>query len=322
MKKKPALPGALKVRQDPWHESPCSRCTGSPCCGSLPLAPLRLESRNDFVNLVLASCYNGIFPALKKSGEWTIYLGRGCRFLDENEGKCAIHDTPGQSMVCKSYDAHACWYVDAFAADRFRTMIPFHTDMLIWYEKRFGLIANRFDADVDWESLCREAYEYRRGTLNFDSSIDLEHGGPRRLSFRKSRSDRYLFFPPYNRPENGNHFELISFRLGFPGVSLAVSDTYWSFLIRTELNASRLDLFRREYFPAVGHRDGAFSFDGMAGANRPFSEAGDQWVVLELADLELLKALTSFDSSDKVKRLPSSAVLLDALKRRTPDRAA
>jgi hypothetical protein len=224
-------------------------------------------------------------------------------------------------MICKSYDAHKCWYIDAFSVDPYRTMIPFRTDMLIWYERRHKLIANRFDPVIDWEELCEEAHEHRRETLDFDSA-GFEPRESYRLPFKKCRSDRYLFFPPYKRPENRNHFELLTFRLGFPGVYLAVSDSCWSFLVKTRINESRLNLFRREYFPSIAHQDGSFGFDRMARANNPYSEAGEQWIVLELADLETLKALTTFDASGNVKRLPSSANILEALKRKSPDRAA
>ncbi len=283
--------------------------------------PFRLETRNDFINLTLASCYNGIFPALKQSGEWTIYLGRKCGFLDRTEGKCSIHNKPYQSLICKSYDAHNCWYTEAFSSDRFSTMIPFNTDMMIWFERRYRLIENRFDVDTDWKELSNAAYSYKQGTLDFKTA-GYELQDSFRLPFKKSRSDQYLLFPPYNRPENRNHLELLSFRLGFPGVYLAVSDTCWSFLVKTELNRSGLELFRREYFPSIDHQDGLFSFDGMAKKHHPFSETGEQWIVLGLKDLGMLKALISFDSHGNVRHIPSSADLLDALKTKRPDRAA
>ena len=115
MNKNLTLPGELKVRQDPWGESPCHSCSQSPCCRNLPLLPHRLDMQTDFINLALSSCYERIFPALKESGEWTIYLGRSCQFLENSNGSCSIHNAAHQSMICKSYDAHRCWYVNAFS---------------------------------------------------------------------------------------------------------------------------------------------------------------------------------------------------------------
>ncbi len=321
MKEKLTLPGDLKIRQDPWNDSPCRRCVNSPCCRNLPLLPHRLETQTDFINLTLSSCYNGIFPALKESGEWTVYLGRSCGFLDSSRGSCSIHNQANQSLICKSYDAHRCWYVDAFSRDGFKTLIPFNTDMMLWFEQRYELIANRFDVERNWSELCEAAYEFRQDSVDFGSE-NFEPIENRRLSFKMSRSEQFLFFPPYTRPVNRNHFELLSFRLGFPGVYLAIADNCWAFLVKTSLNNPRLQKLQQEYYPAIGHADGRFSFTGMSKDQRPFSRIGEQWIILSRPDLEILKGLTIFDSSGQVKRIPSSTEILAALKTQSPDRAA
>jgi|GEM_PF-3843872 len=282
---------------------------------------MRLESRREFIDLTLLSCYDGIYPALKKSGEWTVYLQRNCRFLDGTDGRCSIHASEDQSLICKSYDAHRCWYVDAFAAGEHRTMIPFDTESLIGLERRYRLFERRFDVELDWNEM-REAAS-AKGSVPL--AAEPRHILPRvsrRLSFRRSRSDRFLFFPPYQRPANRRHFELLSFRLGFPGLSLAVSDSCWAFLVSTGPVPSRLERFRSALFPAIGHDDGAFSFHGLAAEHHPFTEAGEFWVVLDRSDLEVLRGLTAFDSSGGVRRLPPTTELLAALGSHRPDRAA
>jgi Fe-S-cluster containining protein len=321
LKEKIAVSGPLKVRQDLWHESPCSSCSRTPCCRNLPLAPLRINQQRDFINLILTSCYDGIFPALKKSGEWTVYLERDCRFLNKTEGKCSIHKAAHQSMVCKSYDAHSCWYIDAFDCQNFSTMIPFNTEKMIWFEKEYKQIESRFDVDIDWNEICSAAYKFGGGPADaaprvFDPWTSLK------LSFKKSRSEEFLFFPPYKRPESRSHFELLSFRLGFPGIYLAVTDTCWAFMVKTNLNQSRMNLIRKEYYPAIEHKDGAYSFDRMMKEHNPFSETGEQWIILQRSQLETLKNLTVFDSLGRVRRLPSCSDLLNAFKSRSPDRAA
>ena len=321
MKEKISSAGDLVIRQEKWHESPCSACPDAPCCGNLPLAPLTLNRQSDFISLILASCYEGIYPALKRSGGWTVYLGRNCSYLDRLEGKCSIHKAPDQSLICKSYNAHGCWYIDAFSREKFSTMIPFNTDMLIWFEKRYNLIGSGFNAEMDWEELCLVAYDYRR------EARDLNTPGPEpwkgyTLPFKKSKADSFLFFPPYRRPDKLNHFELISFRLGFPGVCLAITDTCWAYMVRTGLNRPRLDMVRDNYYPAIGHRDTLYSFESVMKEHSPFSEAGEQWIILQRSGLELLKAMTVFDSAGRVRRLPGAAEILDILKTIKPDRAA
>ena len=269
----------------------------------------------------MASCYHGIFPALKKSGEWTVYLGRSCRYLQSEEGKCSIHTDPRQSLICKSYDAHNCWYIDAFSREKYTAMIPFSTEMLIWYEKRYKLIENRFSTDMDWNELCTDALSLTGTTPEF-SMFSAETLGTHSLSFRKSASKQFLFMPPYKRPENINHFELLAFRLGFPGVYLAVAENCWAYLVTTGIKKPALDLLRCEYYPAIEHRDFVFSFSVISKELSPFSETGEQWVILRRSELEMLKSMTVFDRSGNIKRLPGTAELLEALKTMKPDRAA
>lgn len=321
MKEKITFSSDLNIRQDLWIESPCSGCRDSHCCGNLPLTPLKLENQNDFINLLLISSYNGFFTGLKKSGEWTVFLERKCAFLDRTEGKCSIHGEPAQSLICKSYDSHNCWYLGAFDREKYTSMIRFSTDMLIWYEKRHDLLKNRFEIPVDWIELCDASREYRKDIVDLNPDTRepwLSH----KLSFEESRSSRFLFLPPYNRPEQSSHFELLSFRLGFPGVYLAVSDNMWAFMIRTDLNPKSLDLIRGNYYPSIAHRDGLYSFERVFGEKHPFSEIGEQWVILEKPDLPLLKVMTLFNKAGDVRRLPTTAELLEALKSRTPNRAA
>ncbi len=321
LKEKTDYSGNLKIRQEHWQDSPCSRCQGTPCCRNLPLAPGRLESQRDFINLTMASVYNGLFPAMKDSGEWTYYLSRSCSFLSSETGMCTIHKELHQSLICKTYDAHSCWYTDAFNSRRYTTMIPFNTERLIWLEKRYDLIRSRFASSPDWETLCRDMQAEGPG-FEYPVTGNLSHALQRKLTFKKSRSSRYLLFPPYKRPGGKNHFELLSFRLGFPGVSLALSDTTWAFLVETEMDPAKLDLVRREYYPAIEHKDGNFSFDSIVREYSPYSETGEQWVLLHREDLPTLTALTEFDASGRIKRLPSCAEILHSLQPSSPNRVA
>ncbi len=235
------------------------------------MSAVYLEKQKDFIDLILSSCYNGIYPALKPSGEWTIYLGRDCSNLGA-DGKCEIHKSSYQSLICKSYDAHKCWYTGAFNTEKFSSLVRFDTGMLVWFEKRYGLIQNRFTADFDWQEFCDAAYEYSLNpAIPTPDLFEPVQGS--RLPFKKSRNEQHLFFPPYKRPENMNHLELISFRLGFPGVYLAVSDSCWAYTVKTSLNESKLNDVRREYYPAIAHKDGCFSFDSMMKQHHPHFRA-------------------------------------------------
>ena len=323
MKEKIASSCDLIVRQELWDDSPCSNCPQTPCCRNLPLVSIVPDKQSDFITLILASAYDGIYPAMKKSGEWVIFLGRKCRFLNSSDGKCLIHKQAHQSMICKSYNAHECWYVKAYTSEENRKMIPFSTEMLVHLEQKCSLLSRRFKVQFDWTELCDSFREYgykNPGTdvLSFHDNYDI----PKRLTFRKSGSEDYLFFPPYTRPEYENHFELISFRLGFPGVFLAVSSTCWAYAVKTGMNSVLLNTVREAYYPAIQHKDFAFGFHNLKREQNPYSDTGEQWVILRREDIGILKSLVVFDSFGRAKKFPSTAELLGALNSTRPDRVA
>ena len=224
-------------------------------------------------------------------------------------------------MICKTYNAHNCWYVNAFSPLKFSTMIPFNTRMMLWFEKKYGLIKNRFEPDMDWEELCRDAFHFperRKPSGCPDPDPLLSYI----LPFKKCLTSEFLFLPPYRKPENINHFELLSFRLGFPGVYLAITDTCWAFAVKTNIKKSCLDLIRNEYYPSIEHKDGLYSFNSIMKEYNPFSETGEQWILINRANLNLIKSITLFDPAGKVRRLPSSAEILEILGTTKPDLVA
>ncbi len=279
-----------------------------------------MEKQRDFIDLLLLSCFDSIFPALKESGEWIIYLGRKCGHLDEAGAKCSIHMSSEQSLICKAYDASSCWYRGAFNPKRRRTLLPFCTEGLIRLEKRYELIENRFKRAVNWDELCDSAGEYCQNTPESGGDV-CDSAVPLSIPFNKCRDGQFLFFPPYKRPEYRSHFELISFRLGFPGVYLVMTDSVWAFFINATVGYSRLDLIREEYYPTVDYKDGTYSFENIMKEQHPFSGAGERWVALRRSDIDVLTSLTVFDQSGRVRRLPSSADLLDVLSAKLPEYA-
>ncbi len=85
-------------------------------------------------------------------------------------------------------------------------------------------------------------------------------------------------------------------------------------MIRTDLNQARLNLIRQEYYPAIEHKDGKYSFDSIIKEYSPFSETGEQWIILQRSDLKILMDLTIFDAAGRVKKIPASSDILNALK--------
>ena len=131
MKEKICLPQDFIVRQEKWEEAPCFYCTDSICCCLLPLVSFELKNRADFISLAILSCYPHLQLGLKKSFEWTVYYKRNCSFFNESSRKCRIHGLAAQSIVCKTYDAHNCWYREALHTTSGKELILFDLERLL-----------------------------------------------------------------------------------------------------------------------------------------------------------------------------------------------
>ncbi len=327
MQDKIALPSehSLTVRQDKWELSPCRACAGAPCCTALPLASLRLESRMDFMNLALLSCYRHIRLLRKNHGEWTVYYARNCLELDGLTSQCLIHASPRQNLICTSYDAHTCWYREAFAGPQNDRAVFFNLERLIYLEKKTDLFRNAGNTgELEWDDLCRDI-------ASIPCPTGEEHPGgaagvtPLVLPFSQCLPEQFLLFPPYNRPQQPVHFELAAFRLGFPGVSLAVTDNHWAYLVRTELNGERFARLVAEYFPALEARYGCFSFPDLHKRLAFFAEIGESWLLVRREQLPLLRSVIRYDAFGNVSEMPSTRELLSLLRSSAPikpDKAA
>ncbi len=320
MNQKLNLPANLSVKQDGWGVSPCSDCDNTPCCKNLPLDILKLQNYSDMVNLQLSSVFRDIYLVLKKSGEWNLYLRRNCLFVDADSGKCLIHAMPNQSLICKSYDAHRCWYKEAFKAHS-STLIKFTGGMLDDFEHSLTCANGKFDCEsYDFDTL--------RSTItdDFNKPVSQRRNSKRdyrqyTLSYKKAYDPDFLFLPPYIKPSSINHLELAEFRLGFPGVYLAVADNCWAYLIKTSLDLKRLQIIRKN-LPSVAPQDFSYSFKSFQRNSQPFSEIGEKFVVLRKDNLPLLKSMVKTDAAGRIKRLPTTYEIYFALKKDRPERAA
>jgi hypothetical protein len=320
-----SVPRTLKIIQDDWFDSPCSSCYGSPCCSHLPLTTMKLENRTDFLNLALLSCYDKIRLGLKKSGEWVVYYHQSCRFLHPEAFQCTIHGLDTQSLVCKTYNAYTCWYKPAFITNQNKKIIFFNLSRLCALEKRADLFKRGYlAADLDWDTLV---YEMSLIPLQETPAGRIVSGKLIRkiLPFTMNSSHRFLFFPPYNKAQRKVHFDLLTFRLGFPGVFLALTDNSWAFMVCTQLRKPLFRYLTREYSPSFQADSGCFSFHQLNKERFFYSEIGNKWIILRLGEIALLKTFTEYDSAGNITKLPSTGELLSLLGSRfpyKPDRAA
>jgi hypothetical protein len=325
MKEKLNIHQEHKIKQNRWPDSPCSSCYGSPCCTVVPLTGLRLDSRTDFINLALLACYRNIRLCLKTTGEWSVYLDSFCKYLDPETTKCRIHSKTNQSLICKSYDAQKCWYKPAFKNNQNEEAIFFDLNRLIFLEKYTDFLnKGRIHNEVNWDELVKYISDIPLQMNDRISGIRKIHSD-HLLSFKSCKAENVLFFPPFEKPSRNIHFELAIFRLGFPGINLAITDNYWSYVVSTEVEHDNLEKIKKEYFPSIKTDDCGFSFNMLNKVKWFHSKIGDKWVVAELEHIRPLKGLMKYDYFGNITKIPSTMEILalfKTLRPEKPDKAA
>jgi hypothetical protein len=211
-----------------WLASPCSSC-GTFCCSNLPLCDLLIETRNDLLYLADICWFEGMVPVLKQDGQWRLFYNADCRFLHKPTAKCTIHNTPEQSNICKTYPPDRCWYRKAFASAETDLLLRFNGARI---ERMITLCRFGDDGEIleapGWEMLQKEF----SGLPFFPTSVP---ASPERMvqaeKRTRGRERGPLFLFPPGKPQKPEHFDLLRFRLGFPGVVLLTSFTLWCFAL-------------------------------------------------------------------------------------------
>ncbi|MBN1648763.1 MAG: hypothetical protein JW874_12085 [Spirochaetales bacterium] len=326
MKERLSASADLKIRQESWIDSPCSFCQPTPCCRNLPLTSYRIGSRYDFIQLCLLACYRNILICLKKGSEWSVYYSRPCSFLNIQNGKCQIHAQPSQSMICKSYDAHNCWYQEAFRETENETMIQFSLDRLIWLGQEYDFFGYGMSGNpIDWKELCTRIKDVRctdRSAASESSSSPLNSP---LLRFDSCNPESFLFFPLQHRPERRLQYELFRFRLGFPNMHIAVADNCWAYMLQTQTDPWRLERLRNDLFPALQPEHNPFSFQEINRKTSFSSEIGRAFVIADLHHIDGIEKLSTLNKTDAITRVPSAREiyrLVTALAPSTPDLVA
>ncbi len=221
-------PGRSSAQSGPlgpnWGDSPCASCGGSPCCRNVPITRITVDTEADLLDAAWLAGLEGIEIGLRDDGTWTVFYTQTCRFLDDETGGCRLHGLADQPDVCVRYDARTCWYRTAFAHDASVRFIRFNRERLLELHRRV---------------ICDEAGEIRKvpeweQILAILESVPLA-GSPRRdqgAAADLAVTACELLMPPA-RPATIRQLDLVKFRLGYPGISLVVSDTEWRFSLRT-----------------------------------------------------------------------------------------
>jgi len=153
-------------------------------------------------------------------------------------------------------------------------LILFDLNRLFSLEEKFNFIKQGIIIKgMDWETLVRFFSHVPTETPSIKKRNYTEFRG-HTLMFNKNHSDKFLFFPPFEKPAKKIHFDFIFFRLGFPGISLAIYENWWAYIVNTKLNKRLFSQLANEYFPSFKAENGCFSYNELIKKKIFYSEIG------------------------------------------------
>ncbi|MDJ0662334.1 MAG: YkgJ family cysteine cluster protein [Crocosphaera sp.] len=241
--------------------SPCDTCSKAPCCRLLQLQCLKVTTITDLDLVAYYLNFDSIAVSLSGDGSWTIYYRYPCRFLNETNYSCSIHNLPAQPNICIHYNPYSCFYKTA------ETARHQPTENLIWVsQKRMKHLQSvlQFDTERKIVQLSEEInlfallseipYEdpskntpledpvlqtWKKQTLSGESTL---LNPPRtNKTFQEMQNPcngceayccKTLLFPQ-ELPTTYNRLDFYKYCLGFPGVELGISDSQWTIIIKT-----------------------------------------------------------------------------------------
>lgn len=251
------------VRAQPYNyaeaiQSPCMRCSTSPCCTHLPLHTFQITNLVEFDHARYLLNFHRIELALSASGDWSAYYTFPCRFLDRSEFTCTLHNQAAQPRICANYNPYQCWYK--------RVLTQSMTDDFVRIDRqRMDLLTSLLGFDEagtltqipDWEqiqNLIRELPMEKGPVLPEPALQDpilqqweqqLTQASPPPQTSPQSAQELVspcstcqayccttLVFPQ-STPTAFHSFDYFRFCLGFPGVEIGISDQGWSLIVKT-----------------------------------------------------------------------------------------
>lgn len=261
------LTGAQAASQNPnrlvghtdFSQSPCSTCGGAPCCRHLPLASLRVDTREDLQCVADLASFQNIIPALREDGNWWLFYRMDCGFLQPDTGMCSIHNSPDQPRICKTYSPYSCWYRNAFQGFSSRepsqdqddpeahsylganaSLIQFSRQRVVWLMEAISYTGNRDEIDQvpGWDQILQACVTI---------PLDTKHPNPKGIVHEKQPSQAQLpldstagdlpamLIVPPGKPSKPAHLDLIRFRLGYPQIRFVGTGETWTFTLPLRL---------------------------------------------------------------------------------------
>ena len=141
------------------------------------------------------------------------YYRSACRYLDRESSRCLIHGDPIRPRICVSYNPVNCWYRKAFERTDYTDFLEFDGRR---FEKLMEMLTftdgGEIDSVPDWDELCH--------------ALPVIEDSPVGLADFPANGNLALF--PMREPETENDIDILSFRLGFCGVTSVLCERSWS----------------------------------------------------------------------------------------------
>jgi len=241
--------------------SPCATCSKAPCCSLLQLQQLIITTLTDLDLVSYYLNFDNIAVSLSGDGKWTIYYRYPCRFLNESDYSCSIHNLPDQPNICIHYNPYNCFYKTADAARHqptgniiwishqrmqyLQSVLLFDTQRkIIQLPEQVNLFA--LLAEIPYEDPTKKQppadqvlQTWKEHSISGDSSLVAPSNTNK--SFQEMQNPcsgcaayccKTLLFPQ-ELPTSYSNLDFYKYCLGFPGVELGISNSQWTIIVKT-----------------------------------------------------------------------------------------
>ncbi|HEX2851158.1 MAG TPA: hypothetical protein VHN98_11415 [Acidimicrobiales bacterium] len=258
--------------------SPCDGCAAY-CCNRIRLHSFEVRTLHELDYAQYLLNFDDIELGIDAEGHWSAYLLARCRMLSP-EGRCTVHGTPAQPVVCVTYSEYDCWYRRALPAPGL-TAEHVRID-----RRRLDAIVDavRFDDErIIVEMPTGEALHSLLATLPLEpdaprtewpvapapsapstSAADQGTGSRTALAMLTDSPCDGCAAPccstvafPLDVPTGVGGLDHIRYLLGFPGVEVAIADDAWSLVVHTRcrhLEGTRCGVYGRPERPLTCER--------------------------------------------------------------------
>lgn len=260
------------------RRSPCDGCAAY-CCNRLRLHSFEVRTLHELDYAQYLANFDDIELGIDGEGRWSAFLMARCVKLAD-DGRCTVHGTPDQPVVCKTYSEYDCWYRRTLPApgiteehvriDRRRLAavvdrVRFDDERII-VEMPYGEELRGLLADLPLEhDVSRLAWPVEP-PQPIDHQVDDHAEGARRSAFAVLTDTpcescaapccTTVAFP-VEIPTGLDGLDHLRYALGFPGTEFVVADDTWSLVVHTRcrhLEGTRCGIYGQPERPLTCER--------------------------------------------------------------------